>query len=208
MKGLLIKDYYMLVKYFKTYLLLVGVMAIVVMFSSSTPVFIIYPVIMANMLPVSLINYDELSHFDKYYQTMPISKTQYVTGKYLASLIFQLLSVFIFTVAYGISLVMGSEFEINKLFSLVSFMIFLVGVLPSILLPFVFKYGSEKGRLFYLLITAIVAGIATYFVNQDSMISPDFGGDLSFVVELVMMVVIYFASWFISIKVYSKKEIA
>lgn len=210
MRGLLLKDYYMLMSYFKTYLLIVGVMVIVVMFSSSsTPIFIIYPIIMANMLPISLFNYDEMSHFDKYYQTMPISKAQYVSGKYLVSLIFQLLTIFVFAVAFGISFVMDSKFEMNKLLSLISFMMFLVGVLPSILLPFVFKFGSEKGRMFYLLITAIVAGIAAYFVNQDSMISLNFGGDLpGLALMLVMMVAIYFVSWLISVKVYSKKEIA
>ena len=99
MKGLIIKDYYMLMKYFKSYIAIIMIMAFVMMFSTGTPVFILYPAVMANMLPVSLVNYDEMSHFDRYYQTMPLSKAKYVSAKYLISLIFQFLSLMIFTSA-------------------------------------------------------------------------------------------------------------
>ena len=174
MKGLIIKDYYMLMKYFKSYIAIIMIMAFVMMFSTGTPVFILYPAVMANMLPVSLVNYDEMSHFDRYYQTMPLSKAKYVSAKYLISLIFQFLSLMIFTSAYAVSLLKSSQFNINTLTAIVSCMLILVSILPSILLPFVFKFGSEKGRMFYLLITAFFVGITVYLVNQDMLLMIDY----------------------------------
>lgn len=207
MKGLLIKDYYMLMKYFRTYVVIIGVMAIVTLFSTPAPLFIIYPVLMANMLPVSLVNYDEMSRFDRYYQTMPISKTQYVSAKYLMSLIFQILSLIIFTAAYSISLIRSSQFEVVAIMTIASYMIILVSVLPSILLPFVFKFGSEKGRMFYLLITAIFVGASMYLLNNDTLLMIDMS-TIGFVRAFIMSMLIYGISWFISIKIYKKREIA
>lgn len=207
MKGLLIKDYYMLMKYFRTYVVIIGVMAIVTLFSTPAPLFIIYPVIMTNMLPVSLVNYDEMSRFDRYYQTMPISKTQYVSSKYLMSLIFQILSLIIFTAAYSVSLIRSSQFEAVAIMTIASYMIILISVLPSILLPFVFKFGSEKGRMFYLLITAIFVGASMYLLNNDTLLMIDMN-TIGFVRAFIMSMLIYGISWFISIKIYKKREIA
>lgn len=207
MKGLLIKDYYMLMKYFRTYVVIIGVMAIVTLFSTPAPLFIIYPVIMTNMLPVSLVNYDEMSRFDRYYQTMPISKTQYVSSKYLMSLIFQILSLIIFMAAYSISLIRSSQFEAVAIMTIASYMIILASVLPSILLPFVFKFGSEKGRMFYLLITAIFVGASMYLLNNDTLLMIDMN-TIGFVRAFIMSMLIYGISWFISIKIYKKREIA
>ena len=207
MKGLIIKDYYMLMKYFKSYIAIIMIMAFVMMFSTGTPVFILYPAVMANMLPVSLVNYDEMSHFDRYYQTMPLSKAKYVSAKYLISLIFQFLSLMIFTSAYAVSLLKSSQFNINTLTAIVSCMLILVSILPSILLPFVFKFGSEKGRMFYLLITAFFVGITVYLVNQDMLLMIDIS-TFGLIKALFISALAYGVSWFISVKIYTKKEIA
>ena len=183
------------------------IMAFVMMFSTGTPVFILYPAVMANMLPVSLVNYDEMSHFDRYYQTMPLSKAKYVSAKYLISLIFQFLSLMIFTSAYAVSLLKSSQFNINILTAIVSCMLILVSILPSILLPFVFKFGSEKGRMFYLLITAFFVGITVYLVNQDMLLMIDISA-FGLIKALFISALVYGVSWFISVKIYTKKEIA
>lgn len=207
MRGLLIKDYYMLMKYFRTYVVIIGVMAIVTMFTTSAPLFILYPVIVANMLPVSLVNYDEMARFDRYYQTMPLSKAQYVSAKYLMSLIFQALSLIIFTAAYSISLIRSSQFEIDTVMTIASYMIILVSVLPSILLPFVFKFGSEKGRMVYLLITAIFVGVSMYLLNKEELFMADISA-VGFLRALIISILVYGISWFISVRIYTKREIA
>lgn len=207
MRGLLIKDYYMLIKYFRSYILIITVMAVVTMFSTSAPLFILYPVIMANMLPVSLVNYDEMARFDRMYQTMPVSKAQYVSAKYLMSFIFQALSLIIFTAGYSVSLIRSSQFEIDTVLTIASYMIILVSVLPSILLPFVFKFGSEKGRMVYLLITAVFVGAAMYLLNKEELFMIDISA-FGFIKALIISILVYGVSWFISVRIYKKREIA
>lgn len=210
MKGLLIKDFYMLMKYFRTYLIIIVVMSLITMFSSTGPIFIIYPVIMASMIPVSLLNYDEHAHFDVYAQTLPLSKAKLVSTKYLISIIFQIVSVSIFTIAYAVSLAREGQFDTSSIYLQASYMTFLVSVLPSILLPFVYKFGSEKGRMFYLLFTAIIGGIVIFIVNQEETLADIFkviSGPSSILITLGLSMIIYGISWLISVYFYTKREI-
>ena len=204
MKGLLIKDFYMLMKYFRTYLIIIVVMSLITMFSSTGPIFIIYPVIMASMIPVSLLNYDEHA------QTLPLSKAKLVSTKYLISIIFQIVSVSIFTIAYAVSLAREGQFDTSSIYLQASYMTFLVSVLPSILLPFVYKFGSEKGRMFYLLFTAIIGGIVIFIVNQEETLADIFkviSGPSSILITLGLSMIIYGISWLISVYFYTKREI-
>lgn len=90
-----------------------------------------------------------------------------------------------------------------------SYMILLVSVLPSILLLFVYKFGSEKDRMFYLLFTTIIGGIVIFMVNQEEALADIFkviSGPSSILITLVLSMIIYGISWLISVYFYSKKK--
>lgn len=91
MKGLLLKEYYMIAKYCRAFLLIVVVFLAVSFFSSDNMFFIMYPAILASMIPVTLISYDEREKWNVYSGTLPYSRAQLVSAKYLAGLFFSAL---------------------------------------------------------------------------------------------------------------------
>ena len=52
--------------------------------------FVFYPCMLCGMIPVNLLGYDERSRWMQYSGTMPYTKTQIVSGKYLIGLLAQL----------------------------------------------------------------------------------------------------------------------
>ena len=61
MKGLLLKDWYMMVKYCKAWMLILAVMMGASAFSEKPMLFLMYPVMLAGLTAVTLIAYDERS---------------------------------------------------------------------------------------------------------------------------------------------------
>ena len=83
MKGLLLKDWYMMKKYCRYYLFVSIGFIILSMMSSGNMFFIFYPCLLAGMIPVNLLGYDERSRWTEYVGTLPYTKTQIVSAKYL-----------------------------------------------------------------------------------------------------------------------------
>jgi len=92
MKGLLLKEWYMMKKYCKAYLLSSVVFIAVSLFSSDSLFFVFYPCLLCGMIPVYLLAYDERSRWMQYSGTLPYTKAQIVCGKYLIGLLAQLVS--------------------------------------------------------------------------------------------------------------------
>ena len=83
MKGLLLKDFYMTVKYYKMSILM-DIMFIAVSFLSKDNLsFLIFPVIISGVTPITLLGYDEKFKWTKYSGALPYSKAQIVSAKCL-----------------------------------------------------------------------------------------------------------------------------
>lgn len=89
MKGLIRKDFYLLWSYCRLMPLFLLAFIIFSAFSSDgqSPFFIYYPCILSSVLPVNLLAYDDAEHWLTYCDTLPVTRRQYVSGKYIMSLI-------------------------------------------------------------------------------------------------------------------------
>ena len=90
MKGLLLKDWYMMKKYCRYYLFVSIGFIILSMISSGNMFFVSYPCLLCGMIPVNLLGYDERSRWTEYVGTFPYTKTQIVSAKYLIGLFTQI----------------------------------------------------------------------------------------------------------------------
>ena len=81
MKGLLLKDLYMSAKYCRAFIAIVIIFLAVSFWGDGNAFFIIYPVLLAGIIPTSLISYDERHKWDKYSGTLPYSRAQLVSAK-------------------------------------------------------------------------------------------------------------------------------
>ena len=87
MKGLLLKDFYMARKYCRAYVVIAVVFSLLAVWGN-TSFLLAYPVLLASVIPVNLISYDEKSKWSSFSGVFPYSKQQLVSVKYLMALIF------------------------------------------------------------------------------------------------------------------------
>ena len=200
MKGLLLKDYYMTVKCCRMLILMVLIFAAASAVSNS--IFLTsYPFIIAGVLPVSLYAYDEKSGWCSYADAMPYSRAQQVSAKYISALVFICLVMLICTVGKAIT---GDSFIED--FSLLV-MLCGTGLLSAaFLLPFVLKFGSEKGRWAYYAVIIIACVIAATVFDTDSALGSGLGMTAA-VCIFAGCVLLFGLSWLIAIKIYEKREL-
>lgn len=193
MKGLLLKDWYMLMKYYRNFLIVVAAMYFLFLFSEANPFFLVYPMIVTVMIPISLISYDEKSCWNIYCDAMPCTRAQVVSAKYIFCLL-GCMAVLLFS-----SLIIAFKSAEEGLMLL--YVSGSIGVLvPALILPVIFKFGVEKGRfVYYFGIAAICgAGVGVSFV--------DISVPTPLIIFLPLAVLAIFAlSWLLSIKLYSKR---
>ena len=80
---------------------------------------------------------------------------------------------------------------------------------PAISMPFVFKLGSEKGRIANFLMIGIVCGgsaLAMQLFSSDSAEAVTAPSSLPYLIFFVIAFAIYVFSCFLSVRFYEKRE--
>ena len=208
MKGLLLKDLYMTVKYCRSYLLIAVVFIAVYFIGNDNMFFIFYPCLLCGMIPVNLLGYDERSRWLQYSETMPYSRTQIVSGKYLIGLGAQLTMLLATAIAQAIRMNMNNSFSASNYLVMMMLLLIMSMLSSSICLPFIFKLGVEKGRMAYYVMIGIVCGgsMVASTVLSDTMqrdIKPN--GVMTLV--CLLGISIYALSWYLSVVFYKKREL-
>ena len=127
------------------------------------------PVSFAGMIPVNLLGYDERSRWTEYVGTLPYTKTQIVSAKYLIGLFTQIALLTVICIAQGVKMGIEGTFVLKEFLLLMMLLLIMASVASSLTLPFVFKYGVEKGRgAYYVMIGVVCAGsiIATTIFKE------------------------------------------
>ncbi|MDE7121618.1 MAG: ABC-2 transporter permease [Oscillospiraceae bacterium] len=214
MKGLLLKDLYMIRSYFKTYLFLIPVFWILSAISENSSFLMIYPCLLTAMIPVSLQTYDEKERWSCYSCTLPYNSRQIVSAKYLLNLFTILLNLAIILLGQLIRMLCVSGFNLQELLVLLFSGLF-ISVLPTMFtLPLIFKLGAEKAQLAYMLLAIIIGGafagiaMATEDKTETGMaILEVLQNPAVFIaIALAGIMILYGISWQISIKIYARKE--
>ena len=158
MKGLLLKDWYLTVKYGRMLLFFAVLYGVMGMFMPELNAFTALPVMLMALLPNTIYAYDEREKWTDYVRALPVTDAQYVTGKYLYGTI--CLAVY-FAVMTVVNLIARTEGFTGRFT-----MLFVAGLLmPSILMPFMFRFGTEKGRLAYIIVFASIISAVVALSN-------------------------------------------
>ena len=153
MKGLLLKDWYTLIKQMKIMLVLMLAFACVPGYSMAA-----FAVVYAAMLPVTALAYDERSKWDELAAMLPYAIKEIVGGKYVLGVTAVAAAGAVAAVAQLILSRFGwTQFDAEAAFALL-FTACLALIMLAINLPVMFRLGVEKGRvLFTILICASAA---------------------------------------------------
>lgn len=154
MKGLIIKEILGLRQYLRVLgflLLAYGAMAYIM----RTTVFI--PVVNAFLIMICVLNssnYDDNNRWEQFVLTLPVSKSDLVTSKYLFILLLCIAST-------GITLVLSLSLSLLFPASLTTILIASVAsafaglFLASLSMPIIYRYGTEKARCILIIIIMV-----------------------------------------------------
>ena len=153
MTGLMVKDFLVMRKSIKTYILFLAfyfVMAALGIFPISFVTSMVQLIIM--MLPLSAFSYDELAKWDRYAFSLPLGRRAVAGARYLFALLLSL-----FAALFGLvsCLVLSAFFhDPNLVENCLTVMVSLgLGLLYcDILLPLTYKLGPERARPYFYLV--------------------------------------------------------
>ena len=208
MKGLLLKDWYMMRKYCRSYLLIAAVFIAVSLYSNYNLFFIFYHCMLCGMIHVNLIGYDERSRWMQYSGTLPYTKTQIVSAKYLIGLLAQVTILIVTGIAQGVKMTVAGNFVFGEFVVLMLLMLIVATLTSSISLPFIFKLGVEKGRTAYFIMIGFVCGASI-------LASSFFRGQLVAEIEpnailaalAVAGIGVYALSWYLSVVFFKGRDL-
>ena len=214
MKGLIIKEFIMFKKQLFTFGIIILVFSVTAIFAENS-FSLILPVSLS-ILPVNFMTLDEHSKWNQYSLALPYGRKNIVSSKYIFSFILTLISMMILTVVYIISHFINSEAGINLTYLL--FWSFVMGnIYPAIMIPLAFKFNATNSRTILLVINCIFGGIVggatTILVSLDNKVTiyktlfKLFNSPILPVVIIAAIILLYFISWAIAVKIYEKREL-
>ena len=163
MKGLIYKDLLGVVKHYRTYFPVCLVFMGVSWFAPEILFYSLYPCILIGSILVGLIALDENSKWNMTCGFLPFTQEQLVGARYLVGLI---LAGAVFLVIVGgqaVRMVIQDAFVWEELMMLSALTVSAGLVMPGLMLPFIYKFGVEKGRLAYLVTLGGSAGLLACF---------------------------------------------
>lgn len=207
MNGLLIKDYYMALKYAKGYFLISIIFGIISIMGSDNMFFALYPAMLGGLFSVSIMAYDEKSGWNSYAAILPCTRRMIVTEKYIFAVLF-IIPIAVINSAAIIAGEMMRGGSMAEAGMIILTMLSVAIIFPSIMLPASLKFGVEKGRIiFYIVIVLISASFPVIFniIGSDGDTSPVVlpYGFQTFIIAVIIMVL----SWFVSVRIYEGKDI-
>lgn len=159
MTGLITKDFLVMRKMLRSYLLVIVVYTILAYLDFFDYSFIITFVQVAlSVLPISAFAYDEQSKWDRYAMSLPLGRSRVVGARYLFVLLLTL-----FTVAIGLAgtalLYLAQQAEPLEMFITLMVSTTIGLIIPTILLPLSYKLGAERARpyLYAIIFIPVIA---------------------------------------------------
>lgn len=210
MKGLLRKDLYMAWRYCRSYLLILLVFSVLSIWGESS-FLLSYPMFFAGIIPVTLISYDEKSRWNAYAATLPCSRAQCVSVKYLVTLLCILGTTLVLLLFQTIGMAVRDGFSADR-YMLTGCLIPAAGILvPALLLPAVFRFGAEKGRIAYFAVVIaffVLLALLDLFLHPEDAAAPaGFLPTWVCLTALACAALLFAASWVLSVLLYKKRDL-
>ena len=149
MKGLLIKDFKLMLNQKKFFILIVLILGAIACFLDFDYYFLIgYFMFICSLFTISTISYDEFDNGNAFLFTLPFSRSRYVEEKYCFGILAGTCSWFLsFVITTIIQMINSNNFIFSDWMLSTLVMLPIMFVMLAILIPFQLKYGSENGRI-------------------------------------------------------------
>ena len=207
MKGLLLKDWYLAKKYCRTHFIIAIIFLAVAIGEVNNLFFLTYPCIFIATIPTVLLSYDERSKWDEYCGTMPVSKAQVVSEKFIFGLLVTLPVIILSAIVQMIIQKRAGAIDFGYVLEIVSILLLVSALVTAVTLPFMIKLGVEKGRIAYFVMIGLATALAVFLPN---IINADLSSEVNVnfaPLAILAAIALYAVSWYLSILFYKKREI-
>ena len=212
MKGLLIKDYYILWSQKRTFLIFLFIALMFLIGNDDPAGAVSYCLFITTFLSLTTISYDDHENGLAFLMTLPPGRKTYVTAKYVFCLINSVTAWFVL-ILLGCALVSSkNSTDFLTLFTEMFLLLLSCIIVSSLLMPLHLKYGAEKTRFVLLGCLGFIIGLGLIL----SKMGAPFGDLLDSVTGISLpaagitltlaAVLIYAASYVIALKVVEGKE--
>lgn len=162
------------------------------------------------MLFMTTFSYDEYNKWNSYAITLPSGRKSIVKSKYIASLILVIITVIITILLNFLVSIINNKMDFVNIISTIMGSMFATILIQSVMYPFIFKFGMEKGRIALFVLSFVIVGIVGLFsevlnVNISKNVILLFNSYWFVIIPLVCIVVLLI-SYKISENIYLKKE--
>ena len=158
MKGLLLKDIYTITKQMRVFLIMIVLFALVPGYPLSG-----FALVYSAMLPVTALAYDERSKWNELAAMMPYTKKDIVSCKYFLGYVSIFCAGALCLSVQLIASLFGGEAVTPESVLPVLIMVGAVLIFQSVNLPFMFRFGVEKGRLIFMALAAAMMLLLVFF---------------------------------------------
>ncbi|MBG0766207.1 MAG: type transport system permease protein [Sphaerochaeta sp.] len=153
------------------------------------------------MLTITTFAYDQSDGWEAYVSALPVSRKAVVQSKYLFGLLTVLVSVVLVLV---FSLVFRG-FQVDVLLNALQLQISIGIFFLSLNYPLILKFGFEKSRVWYILVTFLIVGAGSALSSIASQTGFQ-NNSLVSVFMVILVVALLVVSYFISLGILKRKE--
>ena len=215
MRGLLEKDFRLL-KGQKNFFLIILLITVLLSLNSENNFAVTYLTFIAGFLTISSFGYDDNGNCMPFLLTLPVSRTLYVKSKYVLGFLLTLIG---WMAGMVISMVTAFLHKAPPTADAMLFQlawVFLWMIMLSFVLPMLFKFGAEKGRMATLAMMLVFMAIVFVFTKLAETLGMDVDACLEALAGLrivvlvagmaVVALIMVLISYSISAKIVQKKE--
>ena len=218
MKGLLIKDFKLMLNQKNFFILIVLILGATACFLDFDYYFLIgYFMFICSLFTISTISYDEFDNGNAFLFTLPFSRSRYVEEKYCFGILAGTCSWFLsFVITTIIQMINYNNFIFSDWMLSTLVMLPIMFVMLAILIPFQLKYGSENGRIAIIIFLGGGFVVCYLLANLLAQSQINFNALISFINNvdpLIILLIIFaiclailFVSMKISKRIVLKKE--
>lgn len=207
MAGLILKDLMSIQRQIKSQAIMLTFFLFISIFMQQALMLFTIIIFIVTFQTITALTFDEQSNWDKYANTLPISKGDIVLSKYILSILLMLIGlIFALPIVFIIHR-FTNNWESAEFFLTFNLLVTLAFCMLALLLPIYIKFGSIKGRM-VLIALCFIPGFLFGLLKENV---PDMTLILSnlrqymFLAPLAGLLILWLSS-LISTTIYQRKE--
>ena len=205
MTGLLLKDLLVLRQQARIYLFMLVMFGAIALLNKDLSFAGGMAAILAVMMPITALSYDERAGWDRLALSMPVSRRDMVLSKYLLGAGFATAAFLLILI---LELVSPTDKEAPRTALVQEALLYwsLSMVVFSVLMPLFIRFGVEKGRVLMIAVLFLPTGLLLFAARAGW--APPSPQSLDLLLNLAPLIALaaFAASGFLSLRLYQKRE--